>query len=97
MYKLFKKNESKLKFLLPLNIDNKMNVAKLITESNVNIGYSEDGIKFIEINQCPKLKIGDELICKNLESNINESIGRLIDIDFNEDLGYLLVFKNKNN
>jgi len=96
-YKLFKKNNSYLKFLTPLKEDNKFKVAKLVSNDSITIGdvNVEDCThpqKYIEIAQCPKIIVGNNIHCKNIEADKYEDIGKLLDIQYNVDSGYLFVF-----
>ena len=98
-YKLFKKSNSFLKFLTPLNDSNTLRVAKLITPDTVIQGDSdrdEDGNSppemYIEIAQCPRIYVGMEINCKNVETGKYEEIGKLIDIQYDDSVGYLFIF-----
>ena len=100
-YRLFKKNESAIKFLIPNSIDNKLSVAKLITESSpVLIGYKEKGDaiedserKFLEIFSCPRIYVGDLLNCRNTKTGLYEHIGEVVDFDFRDGVGFLFIFE----
>ena len=100
-YKLFKRNESVIKFLIPNSLDNKLSVAKLITESTpVMIGYKEKNDedteserKYLEIFQCPRIYIGDKLNCKNVETGVHEYLGEIVDFDFRDGIGFLFIFE----
>jgi hypothetical protein len=91
-YKIFKKNSSKLVMLTPLSKENKLQCAKLITDDDVIVGYNEDGEMYIEISQCPRIYLGMILNCKDLSNGKYEEIGSLIDIQYNEDIGYMFIF-----
>ena len=92
-YKLFKKTSNYLKFLTPLQDNSKSRVAKVLTNGDkMYIGYNEDNEMFLEIDQCPRIYVGMELRCKNVDTNQYEDLGRLIDILYREDSGFLFVF-----
>lgn len=92
-YKIFKKNPSLLKQLKSLSEKNEFNVYKLINSDETFIGYNDDNEKFIEISQCPRMYIGTIISCKNVETNKIEEIGKLVDIQYDENIGYLFIFK----
>ena len=93
-YKIFKKSDSFLKFLTPVNGDSQLRVAKLVTESApIIIGYNDNEEKFIEINTCPRIYIGMHLNCKNVKTKEKEYLGKLIDLEFREGVGYLFIFE----
>lgn len=92
-YKLFKKTSNYLKFLTPLNPDSKLRCAKVISsDDKVYIGYNEEDEMFLEIAQCPRIYIGMELRCKNMDTNSYEDLGKLVDIQYREDSGFLFIF-----
>ena len=92
-YKLFKKTENYLKFLTPLNDNPKSKVAKVLTnDDKMYIGYNEDEEMFLEIAQCPRIYVGMDLRCKNIDTNSYEDLGKLVDIQYREDSGFLFVF-----
>ena len=92
-YKLFKKTSNYLKFLTPLQENSKLKVAKVIAGNDrMYIGYNEDEEMFLEIAQCPRIYVGMELRCKNVDTNQYEDLGRLVDIQYREDSGFLFVF-----
>ena len=93
MYRLFKKSNNFLSFLTPINSLNKLKVAKLISKDTVNIGYSDDGEMYIDIAQCPRIFLGMEPRCKNMDTGQYEELGELIDIQYDESSGYLFVFQ----
>lgn len=93
MYKIFKKNNTLLKFLKPLSDNSSTKLAKMITDNDIRILYDEEDKMYMEVNECPRLYIGMLIVGKNLETNKKEEIGQLIDIQYNDDIGYLLVFK----
>lgn len=93
-YKLFKKTENYLKFLTPLQDNSKSRVAKVLTrDDKMYIGYNEEDEMFLEIAQCPRIYVGMELRCKNVDTNQYEDLGKLVDIQYREDSGFLLVFQ----
>ena len=92
-YKLFKKTENYLKFLTPLQDNSKSRVAKVLTnDDRMYIGYNEDEEMFLEISQCPRIYVGMELRCKNIDTNQYEDLGKLFDIQYREDSGFLFIF-----
>jgi len=92
-YKLFKKTENYLKFLIPLQNDSKSKVAKVLTnDDKIYIGYNEDEEMFLEIAQCPRIYVGMDLRCKNTDTNSYEDLGKLVDIQYREDSGFLFIF-----
>jgi len=95
-YKIFKKSDSFLRFLIPIKSRPSFRAAKLITGPNpVYIGYNDEGEKFIEIHTCPRLYVGMQLDCKNTESNSREYLGEIIDFKYDENVGYLFIFNGK--
>jgi len=92
-YKLFKKTENYLKFLSPLQENSKSRCAKVITtDDKAFIGYNEDEEMFFEMGYCPRIYVGMELRCKNMDTNEYEEIGKLVDIQYREDSGFLFIF-----
>ena len=92
-YKLFKKTENYLKFLTPLRDNSKSRVAKVLAnDDRMYIGYNEDEEMFLEISQCPRIYVGMELRCKNMDTNSYEDLGKLFDIQYREDSGFLFIF-----
>ena len=92
-YKLFKKTENYLKFLTPLQNDSKSRVAKVLTnDDKMYIGYNEDEEMFLEIAQCPRIYVGMELRCKNMDTNSYEDLGKLVDIQYSDASGFLFIF-----
>ena len=93
-YKLFKKTENYLKFLTPLQSNSKSRVAKVLTnDDKMYIGYNENEEMFLEIAQCPRIYVGMELRCKNMDTNQYEDLGKLVDIQYREDSGFLFIFQ----
>ena len=93
-YKLFKKTSNYLKFLTPLQDNSKLKVAKVIAGNDrMYIGYNEDEEMFLEIAQCPRIYVGMELRCKNMDTNSYEDLGKLVDIQYREDSGFLFIFQ----
>ena len=92
-YKLFKKTSNYLKFLTPLQDNSKSRVAKVLTnDDRMYIGYNEDEEMFLEIAQCPRIYVGMDLRCKNIDTNSYEDLGKLVDIQYREDSGFLFIF-----
>ena len=92
-YKLFKKTENYLKFLTPLQDNSKSRVAKVLTrDDKMYIGYNEEDEMFLEIAQCPRIYVGMDLRCKNMDTNSYEDLGKLVDIQYREDSGFLFIF-----
>lgn len=92
-YKIFKKNPSRLKMLIPLSPTNKLKVGKLINCDNAFIGYNEDCEMFLEMAQCPRIYIGIIMECRNVENNDIETLGKLVDLQYDESNGYLFIFE----
>ena len=92
-YRIFKKSDNLLTFLTPLNTNNKLRVAKLISNDTINLGYNDDGEMYIDIAQCPRIYLGMEPRCKNLETKQYEELGELVDIQYDESTGYLFIFQ----
>lgn len=92
-YKVFKKNSSIFKMLTPLSGDNKLKVAKLITEDPVIISYDHDEVMFLEIAQCPRIYLGMQPECKNIKTNQYEVLGTIVDFQYDESSGYLAVME----
>lgn len=93
IYKIFRKNPSRLKMLTPLNENNKLKIGKLFNNDETHIGYNEDEEMYIEIAQCPRIYVGMEMECRNLETKQTELIGKLVDLQYDENSGYLFVFE----
>ena len=47
---------------------------------------------FLEIAQSPRIYVGMELRCKNMDTNSYEDLGKLVDIQYREDSGFLFIF-----
>lgn len=92
-YKIFKKSNNFLTFLTPLNENNKHLCAKLVTDNDIFIGYNDEEEMFIEIAQCPRIYPGMKFSCKNINSKKYEDLGELVDLQWNENQGYLFIFK----
>ena len=92
-YRIFKKSNNFLTFLTPIDGTNKLKVAKLISSDTVNVGYNEDGEMYIDIAQCPRIYLGMEPRCKNIDTKEYEDLGELVDLQYDESSGYLFIFQ----
>lgn len=93
MYKLFKKSNVYIKFLKSINDNVPFKVARVTSfDMSASTGYDEDGNLYLDINQCPRLICGDILRCKNILTNEYEKLGKLKEIQYDDDIGYLLIF-----
>lgn len=94
IYKIFKKNPSRLKFLTPISENSKSRVAKLMFCEDAIVSYNEDFKMYFETAQSSRIYIGEDLECRNAETNEIENIGKLVDIQYDEYSGYLFIFDN---
>lgn len=93
-YILFKRSSNKLVFLTPINDSSKIKVAKIVTDDIYKISDDSDGKIVLTLGQCPQIHIGMDLECKNINTMTYEKLGKVIDIQHDINVGFLLVFKN---
>lgn len=96
VYKLFKKTNLFARFLTPLSENPKTRAAKIyLGDNNYRVGDDEEFGSYLEINQCPRIYVGAPLVVKNMASDEYENLGKVIDIKYFEDVGFVLVFNGE--
>ena len=65
------------------------------SDDKMYIGYNENEEMFLEIAQCPRIYVGMELRSNYMDTNSYEDLGKLVDIQYREDSGFLFIFQIK--
>lgn len=96
LYKIFKKNPSRFKFLTPLSPSNKLKVAKVVHCNDILVNYDEDIKMYFESAQSSRIYVGENVIGRDEETNELVDLGVLVDIQYDEFSGYLFIFNPPN-
>lgn len=76
-----------------MNPESKLTVCRLLHCDDAFIGYDENADMFLEMAQCPRLYVGMSLDLRNEDTGIVESLGDLVDIQYDESMGYLFIMQ----